>query len=307
MGAFFFLPLVLPLTAWPIARLAERHLHPRATTRLLTCAAAVLALCSTLCLALIMIVGTALLPGNPLPDNWSHPGVRAAVPGDRVAGCVAAVALVAIAVGWGRALRDRRRIVHRVREALAVLPTGPVAVLPDERPYAFTLPGRPERIVVSTGMLHSLTSRERRVLFAHERAHVAGGHHRYLLIAQLAARAHPLLRPLHAAVTYHLERWADEEAARAVGDRRVTARAVGKAALLGPAAGPLPAFAAPGPVPRRVAALLAPPPPSRIWPPTWTPTGLAAYMAAGGAAASAWSSLHAVSALIVILHAAAAS
>ncbi|CAM5230059.1 hypothetical protein SANTM175S_08805 [Streptomyces antimycoticus] len=36
MGVFVFLPLVLPLTALPIARLAEQHLHPRTATRLLT-------------------------------------------------------------------------------------------------------------------------------------------------------------------------------------------------------------------------------------------------------------------------------
>jgi len=36
MGMFVFLPLVLPLTAWPIARLAEQHLHPWTATRLLT-------------------------------------------------------------------------------------------------------------------------------------------------------------------------------------------------------------------------------------------------------------------------------
>ena len=41
MGVFVFLPLVLPLTAWPIARLAEQHLHPRTATRLLTGVAAV--------------------------------------------------------------------------------------------------------------------------------------------------------------------------------------------------------------------------------------------------------------------------
>lgn len=28
MGVFVYLPLVLPLTALPIARLAEQHLHP---------------------------------------------------------------------------------------------------------------------------------------------------------------------------------------------------------------------------------------------------------------------------------------
>ncbi len=67
MGVFVFLPLVLPLTAWPMARLAEQHLHPRAATWLLTGAAAVLAVCSTLCLLLLMVVGTAQLPGNPCP------------------------------------------------------------------------------------------------------------------------------------------------------------------------------------------------------------------------------------------------
>jgi hypothetical protein len=80
MGVFVFMPLVLPLTAWPVARLAEQHLHPRTATRLLTAMAAVLALCSTVCLGLVMVVGTAQLPGNPLPDGWSDPEVRAAGP-----------------------------------------------------------------------------------------------------------------------------------------------------------------------------------------------------------------------------------
>lgn len=68
MGVFVFLPLLLPVTAWPVARLAEQHLHPRNATRLLTWVGALLAVCSTLCLGLIMVVGTAQLPGNPLPD-----------------------------------------------------------------------------------------------------------------------------------------------------------------------------------------------------------------------------------------------
>lgn len=60
-GVFVFLPLVLPLTAWPVARPAEHHPHPRTATRMLTAVAAVLALCSTLRLALLMVVGTAQL------------------------------------------------------------------------------------------------------------------------------------------------------------------------------------------------------------------------------------------------------
>lgn len=69
MGVFVFLPLVLPLTALPIARPAEQHLHPRGATRLLSLVGAVLAVCSTLCLGLLVVVGTAQLPGNPLPDR----------------------------------------------------------------------------------------------------------------------------------------------------------------------------------------------------------------------------------------------
>ncbi|MZD05246.1 hypothetical protein GTW43_09150 [Streptomyces sp. SID5785] len=74
-------------------------------------------------------------------------------------------------------------------------------------------------------------------------------------------------------MTYTIERWADERAVAATGDRTRVARAVGKAALAArPAAGrPLGAAlgilglarltgrTGAGPVPRRVAALLAPP------------------------------------------------
>ncbi|MEU9115155.1 M56 family metallopeptidase [Streptomyces sp. NPDC048483] len=312
MGVFVFLPLVLPLTALPIARLAEQHLHPRGSTRLLSLLAAVLGLCSTLCLGLLMVVGTAQLPGNPLPDGWSDPEVRAAVPYAEVAG-VAAIPLLAAALTAGAAaLRRHRRIRARTHRALDVLPGGSdTAVLPDDDPYAYAVPGtrgRPGRIAVSRGMLRSLDDGERRALFAHERAHLHCRHHRYLLAVRLAGCVNPLLLPLRSAVAFSTERWADEEAARVVGDRRLTARAVGKAALVGrPAPDPeLAHFAAPepGPVPRRVAALLAPVPPARSWPPALTPAGLAALVAAAGTAASALSALNAAVALFVVLKAA---
>ena len=43
--------------------------------------------------------------------------------------------------------------------------------------------------------------------------------------------ANPLLRPAARAVEYTVERWADERAATAVGDRRLVAHAIGRAAL----------------------------------------------------------------------------
>ncbi|WP_405526368.1 M56 family metallopeptidase [Streptomyces canus] len=307
MGVFVFLPLVLPLTAWPIARLAEQRLHPRTATRLLTGVAAVMALCSTVCLGLLMVVGTAQLPGNPLPDGWSDPEVRQAVPYDEVAGKLAIPTLLAVLLTCGRTLWRHGRIRRRAHRALAALPGTRVAVLSDEVPYAYALPGRRrDRVVVTTGMLSCLEPAERRALFAHERAHLAARHHRLLLAVQLAARANPFLLPLRTAVSYTTERWADEEAARTVGSRRDVACAIGKAALVsrGAPAATLAGFAAPGPVPRRVAALLGPAPTLRSWPSVFTSVGLAAWGAAAGATVSALSSANSAVSMALILHAA---
>ncbi|MER6166249.1 M56 family metallopeptidase [Streptomyces violaceorubidus] len=307
MGVFVFLPLVLPLTAWPIARLAEQHLHPRTATRLLTVVAAVMALCSTVCLALVMVVGTAQLPGNPLPDGWSDPEVRAAVPYDEIVGKAAIPALCAVVSASARALWRHGRVRRRAHRALSGLPDTGVAVLPDDVPYAYALPGgRRDRVVVSTALLDCLEPGERRALFAHERAHLAAGHHRFLLAVRLAALANPFLRPLRTAVSYTAERWADEAAARTVGDRRAVATAIGKAALVsrGTPVATLAGLAAPGPVPRRVAALLGPAPAVRTWPPVFTSVGLAAWAAAAGTAVSAMSSANAAVTMFLILRAA---
>ncbi|MFF5933628.1 M56 family metallopeptidase [Streptomyces sp. NPDC012508] len=306
MGVFVFLPLVLPLTAWPVARLAAHHLHPRMATWLLTGVSGVLAVCSTLCLALLMVVGTAQLPGNPLPDGWSDPEVRAAVPYDEVAGKVAIPTLIAVLASCVRAAWRHHRVRRRAGRALAGLPATSVVVLPDQTPYAYALPGRRNRVVVTTSMLATLTGPERRALFAHERAHLDARHHRFLLTVQLAARANPFLRPLRTAVTYTNERWADEEAATRIGSRRTVARAVGKAALVsrGAPSVTLAGFASAGPVPRRVAALMGPAPTARLWPSLFTTAGLAAWGAAAGTTVSALSSANSAVTLFLILKAA---
>ncbi|MFI5888064.1 M56 family metallopeptidase [Streptomyces sp. NPDC051554] len=307
MGVFVFLPLVLPLTAWPIARLATQHLHPRTATTLLSGVAAVMAMCSTLCLGLLMVVGTAQLPGNPLPDGWSEPEVRESVPQDEIVGKAAIPLLLAVVAGCGRTLWRHYRVRRQAHTALAGLRGTPVAVLPDAEAYAYALPAGPrDRIVVSTAMLSCLNAQERRALFAHERAHLTARHHRHLLIAQLAAQANPFLLPLRTAVPYVAEHWADEEAAHCVGSRKAVARAIGKAALVsrGTPGPTLAALAAPGPLPRRVAALLAPPPPARTWPPLFTAVGLALWSAAAGAAMSAMFSANSAVTLLLLLHAA---
>lgn len=146
---------------------------------------------------------------------------------------------------------------------------GDLLVIPGDEIDAFALPshkGRPARIVVTAGMLRSLKAPEREVLLAHERAHLTGRHHLLSAAVDLAAMTHPALRQLREALAYHLERWADEDAAAAVGDRRTAAAAIARAALAAASHGRTGGYpllsATSGPVPRRVKALLGPEPTS---------------------------------------------
>jgi hypothetical protein len=111
--------------------------------------------------------------------------------------------------------------------------------------------------VVSQAMLDALSREERLVLFAHERAHLRHGHHRYIAIADASATAIPLLRPLAASVRFACERWADEDAASVVGERQLVARAVAVAALA-QAEAPRLSFGGSAGVVARVEAMLEP-------------------------------------------------
>jgi hypothetical protein len=175
-------------------------------------------------------------------------------PAAAVLGC-GVVGAVYTAVRQVRALRAARR------EARDLPGGGVLAVVTDDRVDAYAVPGR---VVVSTGMLTALDPDERRVLFAHEIAHLTGRHHVFRVVVRVASAASPLLWPLRQALWYATERWADERAAAAVGDRLKAARVIGKVALAHgrprSVAGMGIGVTRPGPVPRRVAALLRPPP-----------------------------------------------
>lgn len=263
MNVAVWLPLVLPLVGAPAARRLADALPPRAAAWLLAGTAVLLAGCSTAALALLAGAGALRLPPVAALGH-----LRLPVVGDRVtvpAACVAAVLLCAVAAALVRELRRGAVRTARARRAAAAAGSaaGDLTVLQDGHPDAYALPGRPGTIVVTTGMLRALDAREREALMAHERAHLAGRHHLFLYALALSAACHPALRVLSAPLSYALERWADEAAASAVGDRRLAARAIGRAALAaGPSLRPRAALSATtGPVPRRVAALLAAPPP----------------------------------------------
>nr|WP_240942045.1 M56 family metallopeptidase [Planosporangium thailandense] len=142
-----------------------------------------------------------------------------------------------------------------------------LVVVDSDQPDAFAIPPPSGRIVVTTGLLRALSADERRVLLAHEQAHVDHHHAWWVLATDLAAATNPLLRSSAQAVRHAVERWADEDAARQVGDRVLTARTIARAALLVTPTQPAQAMTATGGnVPDRVRALMGAPPRRRLLP-----------------------------------------
>ncbi|MFF0518021.1 M56 family metallopeptidase [Actinomadura nitritigenes] len=271
------LPLVVPAVMALAARPLSSRLPPRTATWLLTATAVVLALASTATLAVLALGGALRLPVIAALGHLSEHVLHRDPQTSPIAATLAGPALAAsLAAGGYAAVRRVRALLAGARAARDLPGREVVAVVADDAADAFALPGRPGRVVVSTGMLSILDEAERRVLLAHEHAHLSGRHHVFRALVHVAAAANPMLWPLRGAVTFTTERWADERAA-AGADRERAARAIGKAALahnrrpgLGHAAALGIGRAAvlgrrPGPLPRRVAALLAPPPPRRRW------------------------------------------
>ncbi|GAA3033493.1 M56 family metallopeptidase [Streptomyces glomeratus] len=270
-----YVPLLLSLLAPFGARPLSERCEPRLATWLLTTSSLVLGAASTISLGLLTATGLIRVPQLADLGDWSSNSARRDDPTQLSIALIAGLLLGGAVLAAARMLWRRVRTLAAAAMDAACMPARDgLVVVDDDSADAYALPGLPGRIVVSTGMLHTLDETEHNILLAHERAHLTAHHYAFVALAQLGAAANPLLRPLATAVTYTIERWADENAATSTGDRKRVARTVGKAALaahrtpaLARAAGaalgilgrrgPL---ASAGPVPRRVAALLAPPP-----------------------------------------------
>ncbi|MFJ5642357.1 M56 family metallopeptidase [Streptomyces sp. NPDC093223] len=260
-----YTPLLVALLLPPVSTVIGRRVAPGPAARVLTVAAVVTAAATTWSLVLLTtallgdappVVREAREDGRPLTDP---------VPG--VIGLAACLALTVVVWRVQRAVRAERRTRRALRRLCEGHPRDTeLVVAACEVPRAFAIPGRPGRILVTSAMLGALAPEERRVLLAHERAHLTHRHGRLVTAATLAAAANPLLGPVRAAVTFLVERWADEWAAAEVGDRAATARALARAALSTGRARPSCALGfTDRAVIRRVAALRTSPPPTR-WP-----------------------------------------
>jgi len=225
-----YLPLIVSAVFGALGPPIARRISPVPGAVALTLLAAVGALGTVW--TLLLLAGTLIDEFKPAPVGDTEP-----VPD--VLGATAAVLLVAILVRLVGALRRQLHASAMLTDACAGNDSE-LTVLVDGSVRAFAVPprrargGRPARsahVVVTEGMLRALTNGQRRVLFAHERAHLALRHDRLRLVADLAAATNPLLTPVSRATTYLCERSADERAAAYVGDRGLVASAVATAAL----------------------------------------------------------------------------
>jgi hypothetical protein len=273
-----YLPLVLSvILAIGSGPLAAR-LRPDESVPLLAFAGLITALATGFSLCVLTLTTAAQLPAIASLGHWSVDVLQAAVPAPLPVAWVAGTVVVTLLFTSARRMTrggQQLWVARQISRALGGQARGLVVVAGDCA-EAFAVPGAGGRVVVSTAMLRALRGPERRVLLEHEDSHLRNHHHLYVLTAELSAAANPLLRPLAAAVRSGVERWADEDAAAAVGDRTLAARALARASLahansvrkgstgwssqwLSPAALPMADHATIG----RVRALLAPEPARR--------------------------------------------
>ena len=257
------LPLLVAASMGLAGPQLARRLPPRDATWLISVGAVISALTAVAVLFLLGAVLLAQVPNFAGIGHWSTTTLRQESPIEPGLGAISLLAASASACAMAYVgTRQARATVAAHRACRDGAGSEDLVVIDGEEPGAFAIPGRPGRIVVTRSLLRLLTPGERRVLLAHERAHLEGGHlwHRYAVA--LAIAANPLLRPLSGAIAYTTERWADEQAASALGDRRRAARALARVALLsGRTSHQHPRLAAGQlAVPDRVWALLADPP-----------------------------------------------
>src|SRR5580692_11709704 len=143
-----------------------------------------------------------------------------------------------------------QQALHHAQTARLVGQPAPAlgAVLVEHaQPAAYCVAGRHPTVILTTGAVQALDSGQLDAVLAHERAHLAGRHHRLLAVARIGRQVLPflpLMRDAEQQVARLVELHADDAATRAC-DPRLLATAL---VLLATAGGPAPALAA-GPAP----------------------------------------------------------
>lgn len=278
--AFLLALVASAVLCWSAASL-ERQVAPSVLVWLGTAAAvstAVTSGCALTGVALAVIGRDAEIAET---GRWSAATLHQLLPIPLWAGVAAAVIVAVLltsalfhAARIGRALVTAQLLSRRLRAD-----PGGTVIVEDDIPDAYAVAGIRGYVVVTTGMLRHLPPNEQAIVLAHEKSHLRRRHHLYVQLTDLAAAADPLLRPIAAAVRHGVERWADEDAAAAAGDRQLVARAIARAGLArarDTRTRQARLAVVSGRVADRAQALLTPPQPRRHW----VPAALAGLIAA---------------------------
>lgn len=262
-------PLALAGILGAVSATLARRMPPATAVRLLVVGAVVTAAAGGFGLAVTAFSAAAQNTEVAQLGHWSTRVLRQLADIPTPLGIAAGIAAVLLLVAALRRVAMTMRLIWAADATCRHLgqDVGRLVVVDDDHPEAYAVQGLRGRVVVSTGMLAALTPAERRVLFAHESSHLANRHTLLIQLADIAAAANPLLRPVARVVREGVERWADEDAADHVGDRCLAARALARAALATQAAAPRTTAAAlaitGGSVAARASALLRPAPTAR--------------------------------------------
>ncbi len=226
-------PLTIGLLACLLSGRIARALQPRRAVPLLTALSLTVAMCTGIALSALAILAFAQFGPIPQLGHWSAPVLRQREGFPVAVGvCAFVVVIACLAAALVRAARSIRTLVSASHAARGLTPVdGDLVLVNDEEPTAYAVAGWRGRIVISRSMLAALSGDERRVVLAHESAHVRHRHHLYLHLTRVSAAANPLLRPVCTAVAMGIERWADEDAASEVHNREMAARGLARAAL----------------------------------------------------------------------------
>ncbi len=230
LAVWVSVPLVAAALFGALGPLIARRLAPRRATWLLSVGSLLMAASTAVVLMLVVLSAAGTVPAVAGLGHWSWQRVEA---GQHFGEGMAAVALVALAAQSVSAVHTGWQRGQGLVAAWIACRSSPaqLVVLPDARPAAFAVPGWPGRIVTTRGLLENFCPAERRAVLAHEQAHLDGHHDLHVTGAVLAAAVNPLLRAVPGALRLATERWADEAAASAIGDRALVAATIGRAAL----------------------------------------------------------------------------
>jgi Zn-dependent protease with chaperone function len=170
-------------------------------------------------------------------------GAAVAALGLTLAGGVAARTALTAAAHVRAAGRQALRHAQTARLAGRPAPALGAVLVEHAQPAAYCVAGRQPTVILTTGAVQALDPGQLDAVLAHERAHLAGRHHRLTALARIGREVLPflpLMRDAEQQVARLVELHADDAATRARDPRQLATALV----VLATAASPAPALAA---------------------------------------------------------------